>query len=171
MSPKGIKFQHRQVRLVGRAKRPANVIGAAGQQSSFRDDRSRSEADAPIGVCCGSRFSAAAGTVFAAAEQVVTVHLDPNCGCCSGWVTPAASGLSHQRPGNQRHRCGEEEARRSRRSCRLPYGGSLSLCCGRTCSSRRAQALPGRETERDRPCRSRHADRFARHGRRQAGTV
>ena len=27
-----------------------------------------------------------AGTVFAAEDQVVTVHLDPNCGCCSGWV-------------------------------------------------------------------------------------
>jgi hypothetical protein len=27
-----------------------------------------------------------AGTVFAAEEHVITVHLDPNCGCCSGWV-------------------------------------------------------------------------------------
>ena len=27
-----------------------------------------------------------AGTVFAAEDQVITVHLDPNCGCCSGWV-------------------------------------------------------------------------------------
>jgi hypothetical protein len=26
------------------------------------------------------------GTVFAAEEEVITVHLDPNCGCCSGWV-------------------------------------------------------------------------------------
>ena len=25
-------------------------------------------------------------TVFAAEEQVVTVHRDPNCGCCLGWV-------------------------------------------------------------------------------------
>ena len=27
-----------------------------------------------------------AGTVFATEDQVITVHLDPNCGCCSGWV-------------------------------------------------------------------------------------
>jgi hypothetical protein len=27
-----------------------------------------------------------AGMVFAAEEHVITVHLDPNCGCCSGWV-------------------------------------------------------------------------------------
>ena len=27
-----------------------------------------------------------AGTVFAAEEPVVTVHKDPDCGCCSGWV-------------------------------------------------------------------------------------
>ena len=25
-------------------------------------------------------------TVFAAEEQVVTVHRDPDCGCCLGWV-------------------------------------------------------------------------------------
>ena len=27
-----------------------------------------------------------AGAVFAAQEQVITVHRDPNCGCCLGWV-------------------------------------------------------------------------------------
>jgi len=27
-----------------------------------------------------------AGTVFATEDQVITGHLDPNCGCCSGWV-------------------------------------------------------------------------------------
>jgi hypothetical protein len=27
-----------------------------------------------------------AGMVCAAEEHVITVHLDPNCGCCSGWV-------------------------------------------------------------------------------------
>jgi hypothetical protein len=26
------------------------------------------------------------GTLSAAAEPLVTVHKDPNCGCCSGWV-------------------------------------------------------------------------------------
>jgi hypothetical protein len=26
------------------------------------------------------------GTVFAAEEQIITVHRDPNCGCCLGWV-------------------------------------------------------------------------------------
>ena len=26
------------------------------------------------------------GTPSAAAEPVITVHRDPNCGCCSGWV-------------------------------------------------------------------------------------
>jgi hypothetical protein len=26
------------------------------------------------------------GTVFAAAEQVITVHRDPDCSCCLGWV-------------------------------------------------------------------------------------
>jgi hypothetical protein len=26
------------------------------------------------------------GTGFAAAQQVITVHRDPNCGCCLGWV-------------------------------------------------------------------------------------
>jgi hypothetical protein len=26
------------------------------------------------------------GTLFAAEEQVITVHRDPNCGCCLGWV-------------------------------------------------------------------------------------
>jgi hypothetical protein len=27
-----------------------------------------------------------AGTLFAAEEPVITVHKDPTCGCCSGWV-------------------------------------------------------------------------------------
>jgi hypothetical protein len=26
------------------------------------------------------------GTLLAAAEPVITVHRDPNCGCCLGWV-------------------------------------------------------------------------------------
>src|SRR3979409_1144268 len=26
------------------------------------------------------------GTLSAAAEPIVTVHRDPNCGCCLGWV-------------------------------------------------------------------------------------
>ena len=26
------------------------------------------------------------GTLFAATEAVITVHKDPTCGCCSGWV-------------------------------------------------------------------------------------
>ena len=26
------------------------------------------------------------GTVWAAEDQVVTVHKDPNCGCCTGWM-------------------------------------------------------------------------------------
>src|SRR5262245_12955877 len=26
------------------------------------------------------------GTVFAREKQVITVHKDPTCGCCSGWV-------------------------------------------------------------------------------------
>jgi hypothetical protein len=26
------------------------------------------------------------GTLFAATEPVITVHRDPNCGCCLGWV-------------------------------------------------------------------------------------
>ena len=26
------------------------------------------------------------GTIFDAEEQVITVHRDPNCGCCLGWV-------------------------------------------------------------------------------------
>ena len=26
------------------------------------------------------------GAVFAAQEPVITVHKDPDCGCCSGWV-------------------------------------------------------------------------------------
>ncbi len=26
------------------------------------------------------------GTISAAAEPVITVHRDPNCGCCLGWV-------------------------------------------------------------------------------------
>ena len=28
----------------------------------------------------------AASRTWSAEEQVITVHLDPNCGCCSGWV-------------------------------------------------------------------------------------
>jgi hypothetical protein len=27
-----------------------------------------------------------AAGIWAAEEQVITVHKDPNCGCCSGWV-------------------------------------------------------------------------------------
>jgi hypothetical protein len=26
------------------------------------------------------------GTLFAREKQVITVHKDPTCGCCSGWV-------------------------------------------------------------------------------------
>jgi hypothetical protein len=37
-------------------------------------------------VVAGAVTLLQAGMVFAAEEQVITVHLDPNCGCCSGWV-------------------------------------------------------------------------------------
>jgi hypothetical protein len=37
-------------------------------------------------VVAGAVTLLQAGTVFAAEEEVITVHLDPNCGCCSGWV-------------------------------------------------------------------------------------
>ena len=26
------------------------------------------------------------GTLFSAEDRLITVHKDPNCGCCSGWV-------------------------------------------------------------------------------------
>ena len=49
------------------------------------------------------------GTLSAAAEPVVTVHRDPNCGCCSGLgAAPAESRISDQGPGNQGPRCGED---------------------------------------------------------------
>jgi hypothetical protein len=34
----------------------------------------------------GAVFLLQAGAVFAAEEQLITVHRDPNCGCCLGWV-------------------------------------------------------------------------------------
>jgi hypothetical protein len=37
-------------------------------------------------VVAGAVTLLQAGTVFAAEEQGITIHLDPNCGCCSGWV-------------------------------------------------------------------------------------
>jgi hypothetical protein len=37
-----------------------------------------------IGVGLASGLKS--GTIFAADEPLITVHRDPNCGCCSGWV-------------------------------------------------------------------------------------
>ena len=37
-------------------------------------------------VVAGAATLLQAGTVFAAQEPVITVHRDPDCGCCSGWV-------------------------------------------------------------------------------------
>jgi predicted RNA-binding Zn-ribbon protein involved in translation (DUF1610 family) len=117
-----------------------------------RHDRFRSEADAAIRGCRGSCYLLQAGTVAAAKNTSspsiwtrIAAAVRVGCSTC-GKTTFAATSWKLG------PRCGEEEARRSRRSRRLPHGGSLRLC-GRTRSGRRAQALPGRETERDRPCR------------------
>jgi hypothetical protein len=38
------------------------------------------------GILLGSAACLLPSAALAAAEPVVTVHRDPNCGCCSGWV-------------------------------------------------------------------------------------
>ena len=42
----------------------------------------RSALAAGIGLASAFEF----GTTFAADEPLITVHRDPSCGCCSGWV-------------------------------------------------------------------------------------
>jgi hypothetical protein len=37
-------------------------------------------------IVVGVAFFLQPGTVFATAEQVITVQRDPNCGCCLGWL-------------------------------------------------------------------------------------
>jgi hypothetical protein len=38
------------------------------------------------GVLLAGAASLPSGLLFAATEPLVTVHKDPDCGCCSGWV-------------------------------------------------------------------------------------
>ena len=38
------------------------------------------------GILLGSAACLLPSAALAAAESLVTVHRDPNCGCCSGWV-------------------------------------------------------------------------------------
>jgi hypothetical protein len=38
------------------------------------------------GILLGSAACLLPSAALAAAEPLVTVHRDPNCGCCSGWV-------------------------------------------------------------------------------------
>jgi hypothetical protein len=38
------------------------------------------------GILLGSAACLLPSATLAAAEPLVTVHRDPNCGCCSGWV-------------------------------------------------------------------------------------
>ena len=42
--------------------------------------------DAPGRVARGAACMLPSGLLFAATEPLVTVHRDPSCGCCSGWV-------------------------------------------------------------------------------------
>src|SRR5262245_3282556 len=37
-------------------------------------------------VAAGTAVFATTGILAGEEEQIVTVHKDPNCGCCSGWV-------------------------------------------------------------------------------------
>jgi hypothetical protein len=98
------------------------------------------------------------GTLSAAAEPVITVHRDPNCGCCLGWVQQLQKGgfptkVLETKDLDAETRLGVPDGSRG-----LPHGGSVGLCHRRTRSSRRAQTFSIREAECDRPCGARHAD-------------
>ena len=112
------------------------------------------------------------GTALAAEEQFITVHRDPNCGCCLGWV-------QHLQKAGFRTKVLETKDLDAVKK-RLGVPDDLAAChtaeiAGYVVEGHvPAIALKrflGRETERDGPRRSRHADRLARHGGRQAGKV
>jgi len=111
------------------------------------------------------------GTLVAGEKQVITVHKDPTCGCCSGWVE------QHQRAGFEIKVLDTKDLDAVKQRFGVPE--DLAACHTAEVSTyvveghvpaRRAEALPGRETDRNRPCRSRHADRLARHGGRHSRT-
>src|SRR5262249_39672603 len=56
------------------------VACAKAAKGRHRDDRAASLRN----VCDASLLQAR--TAFAAREPLITVHKDPSCGCCSGWV-------------------------------------------------------------------------------------
>jgi hypothetical protein len=98
------------------------------------------------------------GTPSVAAEPVITVHRDPNCGCCLGW---APKHLQKAGFSTKVLETGDLDAVKTRPAFRIsrpPHGGSIGLCDRRTCSSPRAPPVSCRQAVRNRlrcpACRS-----------------
>jgi hypothetical protein len=113
-----------------------------------------------------------ARVAFAAQEPLITVHKDPSCGCCSGWV-------QHLRKAGFVTKVFDAKDIDAVKK-RLGVPDDLAAChtaevaglCHRGPHTRRgAVALPCPETECEGSCRSRHADRLARDGGRQARKI
>ena len=122
-------------------------------------------------LAAGAAVCATTGSQ-AAEEQILTVHKDPSCGCCSGWVQPPATGGFHRENHRDcRFRAHKDEARRAQRFGGLPHSANRRLRNRRARSGSRAQTVPQRQAERNRTCRSWHAGRLSRHGGRERGAV
>jgi hypothetical protein len=111
-------------------------------------------------------------TLFAGEKQVITVHKDPTCGCCSGWVEH----LQKAGFGTKVLDTKDIDAVKKR----LGVPDDLAACHTAEVSgyvieghvpAAALKQLPGREAGRERPCCAWHADRLARHGGRQTRTV
>ena len=123
-----------------------------------------------LSLAAGAAVCATTGS-RAAEEQIVTVHKDPSCDCCSGWV-------KHLQQAGFTVKTIETTDLKPVKT-RLGVPNDLSAChtaqiggCHRgPRSRRRAQTVPQRQTERNRACRSWHAGRLSRHGGRDRGAV
>ena len=112
------------------------------------------------------------GTLSAAAQPVVTVHRDPNCGCCLGWVQH----LQKARFPTKVMETKDLDAVKTR----LGVPDDLAACHTAEVSgyvieghvpAARAPPFSCRQAVRNRPCGARHADWLPRHGGWQPGTV
>ena len=122
-------------------------------------------------LAAGAAICATTGS-RAAEEQIITVHKDPSCGCCSGWVQHLQqAGFTVKTIETARFRPRKDEARRAQRFGGLPHSANRGLCHRGPRSRRRAQTVPQRQAERNRACRSWDAGRLSRHGGRERGAV
>ena len=122
-------------------------------------------------LAAGAAICATTGS-RAAEEQIVTVHKDPSCGCCSGWVAHLqqagfiVKAIETADLDPIKTRLGVPNDLGG-----LPHSANRRLRHRGPRSRSRAQTVPQRQAERNRACRSWHAGRLSRHGGRERGAV